>query len=121
MRRDYIDSILERKYEQFRLVKRDYENVMRQRNALLKNIREGKSLRKDLDFWDKKFANLAHTYLLYRQKYIQYVSLNSAILEEYLPKYECNFEYQGSVDTLEEQEEYIIKYLIENRERDILT
>jgi recombinational DNA repair ATPase RecF len=40
IRRDYIDSILDRTFSQFRMVKREYEGVMRQRNALLKKIRE---------------------------------------------------------------------------------
>lgn len=40
MRRDYLDDILARAYAQFPKVKRDYELVMRQRNALLKKIKE---------------------------------------------------------------------------------
>jgi recombinational DNA repair ATPase RecF len=40
LRRDYMDNILERAFSQFRIVKRDYEGIMRQRNALLKKIRE---------------------------------------------------------------------------------
>jgi recombinational DNA repair ATPase RecF len=39
-RRDYIDSILERSYESFRSVRREYDTIMRQRNALLESIRE---------------------------------------------------------------------------------
>ena len=40
MRRDYIDSILGRTYEQFHIVERNYETTLRQRNALLKKIKE---------------------------------------------------------------------------------
>ena len=80
MRRDYIDSLLDRSYEQFRRVRRDYETTMRQRNALLKNVRDGKAEERDLDFWDKKFASLAETYLLYRKKYIAFVEDELSVL-----------------------------------------
>lgn len=40
MRRDAMDTILARVYEQFGSVRRDYDMIMRQRNALLKKIRE---------------------------------------------------------------------------------
>lgn len=40
MRRAYMDDILLRTYEQFRQVKRSYETTVRQRNALLRRIRE---------------------------------------------------------------------------------
>ena len=43
VRRDYIDSILSRTYTQFPKVKREYDLTMRQRNALLKKIREGEA------------------------------------------------------------------------------
>ena len=41
MRRSYIDDILARSYEQFSLLKRDYDRTMKQRNMLLKRLREG--------------------------------------------------------------------------------
>lgn len=75
-RRDYIDNILERAFGQFRMVKRDYEIIMRQRNALLKRIRDGENERKDLDFWDKNFAEKAMIYGLYRKKWYSFVSEN---------------------------------------------
>lgn len=62
MRRDAMDLTLSRVYEQFSKVKKDYELVMRQRNALLKKVREGEAQSDELDFWDNKFALLAETY-----------------------------------------------------------
>ena len=52
LRRDYIDSILARTFAQFSSVKRDYDESMRQRNALLKKIRDGEAKREDLSYWD---------------------------------------------------------------------
>ena len=62
IRRDYIDLILSRTYAQFSGIKREYEMVMRQRNALLKSIRDGLSDRDALEYWDIKFAELAQSY-----------------------------------------------------------
>jgi DNA replication and repair protein RecF len=45
IRRDTMDTVLSRVYGQFSTVKREYDMVMRQRNALLKKIRDGESLR----------------------------------------------------------------------------
>ncbi len=121
MRRDYIDSILDRSYEQFRKVKRDYELTMRQRNALLKNIRDGKAKREDLDFWDKKFASLADVYLIYRRKYVSYVAEQSEMLGKFLTNYTCAFEYISSTNGMDDVIGWILEYLKENRERDIIT
>jgi DNA replication and repair protein RecF len=120
-RRDYIDSILARTYEQFPRLKREYETAMRQRNALLKNIRDGKAKREDLDFWDKKFATLWETYLLYRKKYIHYVQKSTELLGKFLPQYTCSFEYISNTSLMSDVCSWIIEYLRENRERDILT
>lgn len=62
MRREYLDDILSRAYSQFAKIRRDYELVMRQRNALLKKIREKEVDASGLDFWDAKFAEIAVQY-----------------------------------------------------------
>ena len=58
-RRDYMDSVLSRIFAQFSKVRRDYDITMRERNALLKKIREGEAKREDLDYWDKSFCEKA--------------------------------------------------------------
>lgn len=40
LRRDALDSILDRSFAQFHTTKRQYDQVLRQRNALLKAIQE---------------------------------------------------------------------------------
>jgi DNA replication and repair protein RecF len=74
IRREYMDSILERAFEQFSKVRKEYEQVVKQRNALLKKIREQQARKEDLDFWDTKHAELSELYLLYRRKYTDYLS-----------------------------------------------
>ena len=92
-RREYIDSILARTFAQFSKVKRDYEQTMRERNALLKAIREGEAERADLLYWDTSFAEKAHVYLLYRKKWYDFVASNTHIIRGFLGKYALRFEY----------------------------
>ncbi len=121
MRRDYIDLILTRTHEQFSKVRRDYELTMKQRNALLKKIRDGESKREELDFWDHKFAEYAHMYGLYRSRYRDYVGNSLSRFPTFFQKYSPIFHYESTwIDTADCQI-FIETYLRENRERDILT
>jgi recombinational DNA repair ATPase RecF len=97
MRRDYIDLILSRTYAQFPGIKRDYELVMRQRNAMLKSIRDGISKREDIDFWDSKFADIAESYGLYRSRYRDYVREMMSSFPTFFAKYAPEFHYESSV------------------------
>lgn len=97
MRRDYIDLILSRTYAQFPHVRRDYELVMRQRNTLLKNIRDGQADPEDLNFWDSKFAEYAESYGLYRRKYCNYIMDNMSQFPTFFSKYKIEFVYKSSV------------------------
>jgi DNA replication and repair protein RecF len=121
IRRDYIDSILDRTFSQFRMVKREYEGVMRQRNALLKKIREWEAKREDLDFWDRSFAEKAHIYSLYRKKWFTFVQKHLELISLFLEKYTLSCQYESSYFHEEDIEWYISSYLETHRERDILT
>lgn len=126
MRRDAMDLVLARVYEQFSWVRRDYELAMRQRNAMLKSIREGLSKREDLDYWDTKFAEYAETYGLYRTRYARYIEDSLERFPSFFSRYPLQFHYESGIDrdgydpSLTDSE--IIKdYLMCNRDRDILT
>ncbi len=121
IRRDYIDSILDRTFHQFRSMKRDYEGVMRQRNALLKRIRDGESERNDLEFWDMSFAEKASIYWLYRKKWHSFIEEHIEKIGYFLENYTLECTYESKYLHEEDSEEYILSYLRENRERDILT
>ncbi len=121
IRRDYIDLILARTHKQFSKVRRDYDLVMRQRNAMLKKIRDGFAKREDLDFWDNKFAECADIYWLYRQWYITYVSEAISKFPHFFGKYTIVFHYESNWVNEIDRREFIEKYLHINRERDILT
>ncbi len=120
MRRDYIDSILARTFAQFSKVKRDYDESMRQRNALLKKIREGEAKRTDLPYWDRIFRGNAELYTLYRKKWGNFIEEHMDTIHSFLSKYNLSFHYTGSI-AAHGGTEVLMEYLEENRERDILS
>lgn len=119
LRREYMDSLLERSFAQFGATKRQYEAVLRQRNALLKSLRENGGSHHDLDFWDEKFASLAEIYLLYRERYIMAVMERITEVTRYFPDYTLEFQYVTKVERADPKT-FILEYLREKRERDIL-
>lgn len=121
VRRDYLDDILTRAYAQFSKVKRDYELIMRQRNALLKKIKEREARAEDLDFWDKKFAEIALQYGLYRERYIRFVQSKIPDFPEFFSLYGVEIIYHGDWIYTENPENFILEYLQKNRERDIFS
>jgi DNA replication and repair protein recF len=121
MRREYLDDILSRAYAQFSKIKRDYEQVMRQRNALLKKIREDSVAQDGLDFWDQKFAEIALQYGLYRERYIRYITEKIPEFPDFFAHYQIRVKYEGNWIYQENPENFIRNYLQENRQRDIFS
>lgn len=121
IRREYIDLVLSRTHEQFPKIRREYDQVMRQRNAMLKKIREGLAKREDLDFWDYKFAECADMYGLYRDRYRAYIQGTISKFPAFFGKYDVVFHYESSWIDQVDRRDFIEKYFQENRERDILT
>ncbi|GAB0175296.1 MAG: DNA replication/repair protein RecF [Candidatus Altimarinota bacterium] len=121
IRRDYLDSILSRAYAQFPKIKREYEAAMRQRNALLKKIRDHEVDKKNLDYWDRVFAEKAQNYHQYRKSLITFIEQNSKVFLEFLPKYKHRFSYISKFNERDDIQEFTLAYLHENRDRDIIT
>lgn len=94
---------------------------MRQRNALLKKIREENVGADMLDFWDKKFAEIAVTYGLYRKKYFSYIDEKIQNFPEFFSTYNISIKYTGDWIHSENPEIFIQNYLKENRQRDIFS
>jgi DNA replication and repair protein RecF len=126
-RREFIDDILSRAYSQFTWVRREYENIVRQRNALLKKIREGEAGISDLKYWDNIFAEKAHVYHLYRMKWNKFLEEHMDIVKSLLPKYTLTFRYASKIE--EKIQEYnntdiidvILQYLQEHQQKDIIS
>lgn len=121
VRRDYIDEILSKTYAQFSKIKKEYEQIMKQRNALLKKIREENYDENSLDFWDNKIAEISYTYGLYRKKYIDYISQKIPSLPDFFANYNIKIKYIWDWLNSENPENFVKNYLKENRKRDILS
>ncbi|PID84421.1 hypothetical protein CSB09_01270 [Candidatus Gracilibacteria bacterium] len=121
IRRDYLDNVCARAYPNFIKVQRDFERTMRQRNALLKNIREGQSAFNDLDFWDSKFAEIAYLYGQYRIKFIDFITSIMPEFPQFFGKYVIQINYAGDWIYQEDPVGYIKTYLKNKRQRDILS
>jgi recombinational DNA repair ATPase RecF len=118
--------VLARVYEQFTGVKRDYELAMRQRNALLKKVRDGEAAKEDITFWDTKFAEYAEIYGLYRTKYARYIEDSLSRFPSFFSRYPLQFHYESGIDRdgydpSATDSEIIRDYLMRNRDRDIFT
>ncbi len=97
-RRDFIDGILTRAFGQFRSVKRKYDEILAQRNALLKKIREGVAKPWDLAYWDQIFSEQASLYHLYRKKWVDFVEEQQSIISAFLPKYTLIHTYTSRLE-----------------------
>ncbi len=97
---------------------------MRQRNALLKKIREWEARQDGLEFWDTKFAEYAYKYGLYRTKYIQFIQESINENKDYalfFGKYDIHIRYLWDWMHQQDPEKYLIEELSHNRERDIFS
>ncbi|MBS9783945.1 DNA replication/repair protein RecF [Candidatus Gracilibacteria bacterium] len=121
IRRDYLDDLCARSYLNFPKVQKEFEHVMRQRNALLKKIREGEMQESDLDFWDQKIAESAHFYGQYRLKCIQFISDSLVDFPEFFGKYPIQIFYTGDWIYDANPVNFIQNYLKINRQRDIFS
>ena len=99
VRRACIDGILDRAFAQFRTVKRRYDEILMQRNSLLKKIREGSAKPWDLKYWDQIFVEQAALYHLYRKKWVDFVWEHMGSIAAFLPKYTLAHIYESRLDT----------------------
>lgn len=68
-RRKFLDLSISQIKNSYNIVSSKYETVLEQRNALLKNIAQGKALKEDLDIWDTQLASMGAYISLIRYNY----------------------------------------------------
>ncbi len=121
LRRDFLDEALLLAYPEFLKFKREYSLALKNRNSLLKQIREWTSDRSTLDLWDSLFVERANVYYIYRKKLIDFIQEHTTSIETLLEeKYQLKFTYISKVN-FQNLESDMLKYLKENKERDIIT
>lgn len=121
LRRDFLDGIIHSSFPLYQKVLKNYKDILKNRNALLKSICEKKAGRDMLPYWDNKFIESANQVYSYREKLTNFFNNNISILEknfETLGKWVC-FSYITKVDK-QNVEVSIREYLEKNKERDII-
>jgi len=66
LRREFLDEILLKTFNDYKIILSDYKKILISRNRVLKNIKEKKSEISELDFWNNKFINFATKIYNYR-------------------------------------------------------
>ena len=120
LRRDFVDEVLLLAFEPFTKLKREYTQVLRSRNALLKSISEGRARASDLDAWDLLFCEKASQYFDYRIQFVAFVEEQIVFITSIVGKsYELRIVYESKVDRAAPRES-IRSYSALHREKDIL-
>src|SRR3989344_2835410 len=101
LRREYLDDILLQTEKGYEENLSELTKVIRQRNELLGNIREGKSKEDELDYWDEKLAGLSEQIVFVRRKLATFLEHDLAGLYKTVTKKEKDlaFNYLHSVET----------------------
>jgi len=127
IRRKFLDLLLfevDREYFQAHV---EYTRLLNQRNAILKNSKTLDQAQEQLDIWDQKFINSAHTLFGYRTDLIN--SLKKYLpncLQKFLPElgHQITLEYlpsNHSYDPKQITPEFIASQLQKNLSRDLKT
>ncbi len=121
LRRDFLDDILWSTFEWYEKINKDYKNIVKNRNKLLKNIRDWKATKNELMFWDNNLVQKSIQIYTYRKKINLFFEGNIWVMRELLnfKVNDINYKYITKVD-LDDVENSIKKYLSKNIDRDII-
>ena len=121
LRRNFLDDILSNSFLEYDNINIEYKKILKNRNIILKKIRENKVEKKEINFWDNEFIKLST--IIYKYRF-----LIAEFFEKFTPKSSeyflwkinnVSFIYKNKV--LKENIEWSIKkYLNKNFERDII-
>lgn len=74
-RRKFLDLSVSQIKNSYNSIITKYENILEQRNALLKNINQGKASKDDLDIWDIQLASMGSYISLLRYNYTKKLNI----------------------------------------------
>lgn len=132
LRRDFLDEVLSKTFENYKILMSDYKKILITRNKILKNIRNKKSTTSELVFWDNKFILKATKIYNYRFWITDFLKENTNDFTNYFQNKinKFDFNYCSKIENLKwdytknEKTEYIknqIQNTLENNlEKDII-
>lgn len=147
LRRHFLDEILNSAFEDYKKITSEYKKILSSRNKVLKNIRENKSDKSEIKFWDKKFAIKSSQIYNYRFWIINFLKENTKDFTKYFENKisNCEFIYKTKIipnktlekpiswiltpsqqqgeqkkERLEDIQKQILDYLLKNIDRDII-
>jgi len=121
LRRDFLDNTLSLSFKEYAEFLKKYKEILRKRNIFLKSIREGKSKKEDIAFWNKNFIEKALVIYSFRKRLINFFQENITSLLPYFDGKVENIEFVSLSKTDKNNLETSIKnYLEKNLERDII-
>jgi DNA replication and repair protein RecF len=120
LRRRYMDVLLSQLDHEYLNDLIKYQDVIRQRNALLKKIKEGKAKIDELDFWDEQLVELGFSIIEKRSDLIKQLTKSVQKLYKDISqtKDELTIKYQSSCDGIMDKQKFS-EYLTANRDRDV--
>jgi DNA replication and repair protein RecF len=122
LRRRYMDVLLSQLDHDYLNDLIKYQDVIHQRNALLKKIKEGKAKTDELDFWDEKLTELGFSIIEKRSELIKQLTKSVQKLYQDISqtKDELSIKYQSLCDGIDDKQRFS-EHLTASRDRDIIT
>lgn len=121
LRRDFLDSILTISFENYDKYIKKFKTILITRNKILKNIKDWKSDKQELKFWDEKYIEICKIIYNYRFWIIDFLKENIVNSKSYffwkIDTLELKYKTKIKKESIEED---IKKYLEKNTDRDII-
>ncbi len=121
LRRDFLDDLLNSSFEEYDKLYINYKKIIKHRNKILKNILDWKSNKEEINFWDKKFIEVATQIYKYRFKIVNFLKSSIETTKEFFwwKINKIEFIYKTKV-TENNTWDDLKNYLEKNLDRDII-
>lgn len=133
LRRDFLDEILIKSFSEYKKILNNYKKILISRNKVLKNIKDWRSKKTEIEFWDETFIENASIVYNYRFWIIDFLEENTHDFTKFFWNKIDNFkfEYKTKIkqikdknilkqEKMENIKKQISKYLKDNLDRDII-
>lgn len=121
LRRNFLDQILINSFPLYAKKLEQYKKILKNRNIILKSIRENRCKKDEIKFWDDSFIDISKEIYDYRFKIIEFFQENISTCCEYFWEKVKNvkFIYETKIEK-NNIKEIIKTYLNKNLDRDII-